>query len=267
MTEPGARASAPSTVVRPSRGGLVAALLFFAAVVARTLAWEYIRHLLLWYLGGEALFLLGFLVLLWRPALPAVLRHIYFAAQIALILRLYALWPDFDFVLTLLVLLAYQAALAFAGRARWIWIGAAVLTMGVATAVYSGVRGLAQELLPMGAAVAFAAYVAAQQDLETARARSQTLLAELQASHRDLQAYAGQVEELAALQERQRLTRHLDASVSQSVFRIAQEARAVQLQPLQDPEPFRQQLEQLQTLAQETLAEMRGIIGQLRPKA
>ena len=92
------------------------------------------------------------------------------------------------------------------------------------------------------------------------------MLAELEATHRRLKTYAGQVEELAALEERNRLARELHDSVSQTIFSLILNARSAQMLLERDPARVRSQLEQLQELAQSALGEMRGLIAQLRPR-
>jgi signal transduction histidine kinase len=91
------------------------------------------------------------------------------------------------------------------------------------------------------------------------------MLGELQDTHRQLQAYADQVEELAAMEERNRLARELHDSVSQTLFSIVLHTRSAQILLERDPPRIRPQLQRLQELTQNALAQMRGLIAQLRP--
>jgi signal transduction histidine kinase len=91
------------------------------------------------------------------------------------------------------------------------------------------------------------------------------LLNELQETHRQLEAQAGQVEELAAMQERNRLARELHDSVSQTMFSIVLNIRSTQILLEREPDRVRPQLEQLQELTSRALSQMRTLISQWRP--
>jgi signal transduction histidine kinase len=74
------------------------------------------------------------------------------------------------------------------------------------------------------------------------------------------------VEELAAMEERNRLARELHDSVSQTMFSLLLATRSAQILLERDPVRVRPQLEQLQELTQSALAQMRSLIAELRPK-
>jgi two-component system, NarL family, sensor kinase len=103
-------------------------------------------------------------------------------------------------------------------------------------------------------------------ELEAARATSAVMVADLDAARQRLQDYAGQVDELAAIEERSTLARELEESVSGELT-SALEASAAARGGLDDAEAATAHLERLQTLAQEALAQMRRIITELRPAA
>jgi len=253
--------------LRPGRIGVIAVYLAFAAETARTLGLTTNRDLWPWYLGLNSVFLILFTAVLWRPALHPGLLHLYFALQSAIILALLSLNPQLDFVTALFVLLCYQAALVFAGRTRWFWIGVCVLLTGGSLMFYLGsLRGLALGLTSMAAGIVLPAYVIVNREVEAARATSQAMLSELEATHRQLEAYAGQVEELAAMEERNRLARELHDSVSQTMFSLLLATRSARILLERDPVRVRPQLEQLQELTQNALAQMRSLIAELRPK-
>jgi signal transduction histidine kinase len=263
---------------RPTRSGfnsspitLAAMYLFFLAVIARTLAWfasaPAAQDQLPWVTGMEWLCLLLFSLQFWRPAAAPLRKHLYFAFQAGLVVTIMALAPDLDFVAILFILLSYQVALAFNGHIRQAWVGLYVLLCIVPLIFFrDALHTLALELSAMAASIVFASFVAANQEDESIRAHHQATLAELQETHRQLQAYAGQVEELAAIEERNRLARELHDSVSQTLFSIMLNIRTAQLLMERDPARLPAQLDTLQNLAQSALAEMRGLIAQLRPK-
>jgi signal transduction histidine kinase len=248
---------------------MIGACLIYAAVVARTLAWTEtdIRDLLPWYLGLFSMYLVLFTAVLWRPGLRPVWLHLYFLVQSTVVLALLSLSTHLDFLTTLFVLLSFQAALVFADRTRSLWVGIFVLLTGGSVVFYLGaLRGLALGLIPMAGCVVYPAYVTISHEIEEARAQSEAMLGELQDTHRQLQAYTDQVEELAAMEERTRLARELHESVSQTMFSIVLDIRSTQILLERDPARIRPQLEHLQELAQNVLADMRSLIARLRPK-
>ena len=250
---------------RPGIIALVAVYFFYAAVVVRTLALEVIRPRLPIYLVLEFLYLVLFTLIIWRPFRRRAWQHLYFIFQSLLVLALLLLRPKFDFIVLLFVLLSFQAALFFPGRERWLWIAIQTLLTGVPMAAALGVNGLAVALLPMTIAIVFPAYVIVTQEIEAGLRFSQALLDELQNANRHLTAYAGQVEELATIQERNRLVREMHDSVSQTIFSISLHSRAARLMQERDQEHLRSQLEWLRSLTESSLEEMRGLIASLRP--
>ncbi len=261
------RMNSHSTPLKPGRTAVIAIYLIFAAEVARTLTSGKVGDLAPWYLGLFLPFIVLLTIVLFRPGLHPILLHLYFFIQSALTLALLSLNPQLDLITALFALLSYQVALVFTGRTRWIWVGLLALLTPGSLLFYLGLKGLALGLVPMAVGIVLAAYVAVIEETERARANSQALLGELQATHRQLQAHANQVEELAAVEERIRLARELHDSVSQTMFSITLNARSAQILLQRDPARVRAQLEQLQTLTQSALAEMRGLIAQLRPKS
>ncbi len=241
--------------------------LLYAAIVLRTAANSNIRALLPAYLAIEGAYLVLFTLILWRPARPVRDAHLYFAAQSALVVGAYALRPQFDFILLLLVLLSLQAVLVLPGRSGWMWVGigsgliAASLMIGL-----GALPGLALALMPIVIGIVFPAYITATRQIEGGLARTQLLLTELQAANQKLTALAAQAEELSAIQERNRLARQLHDSVSQTIFSISLQTRAAQILLEREPALLRPQLELLRSLAQNALEEMRGLIAQLRPR-
>jgi signal transduction histidine kinase len=251
----------PSRPLRPGLFGVAAVYLGYAAIAIRALVQSSPGPLLPWYVGLLAVFLILFSAVWWRP----VWLHAYFVLQSIVVLGLLTLNPALDFVTAYFVLLCYQAGLFLGGRTRWAWVGAFMaLIAGSLMFFYGPLQGLALALTSMAICVVFPAYVIANAEIETARAESQAVLAELQVKHRQLQAYADQVEVLAAVEERNRLARDLHDSVSQTMFSILLHARSTQLLLERDPAQVRSQLGQLQDLTHSALAQMRGLIAQLR---
>jgi signal transduction histidine kinase len=252
--------------IRLGRIGYLAIYLVFAAVVARTLTVESIRPLLPIYLIAELLFLILYSAVLIAEHLPVWVLHLYFAFQSALILWMISIHPEFDFLILLYVMLSAQVSLVFGGRVRWVWVGIFVLLSGGSLMFYLGaLRGLSLSLTTIAGEIVIPAYVTVYYENEAARRHSQALLEELQEKNQRLKEYADQVEDLAAVQERNRLARRLHDSVSQLVFSISLTARSAQLLLESDPARLPEQLNRLQAMTSEALAQLRSLITRLRP--
>ena len=76
-----------------------------------------------------------------------------------------------------------------------------------------------------------------------------------------------QAQDLAALEERQKLARELHDSVSQALYSIALGLHTARIQLDRDPGKLPASLEDLLSLAQAALAEMRALIFELRPES
>lgn len=252
--------------IRLGRIGYLAIYLAFVAVLARTLTMEGIRPLLPMYLVAELIFLILYSLVLIAARLPGWVLHLYFAFQSALILWMISIYAEFDFLILLYLLLSAQVSLVFGERIRWVWVGFFVLLSGGSLMFYLGaLRGLSLSLTTIAGEIVIPAYVIVYYENEVARRRSQTLLDELREKNQHLQLYAGQVEDLAALQERNRLARQLHDSVSQLVFSISLIARSAQLLLESDPSRLPEQLSHLQAMTGEALTQLRSLITRLRP--
>jgi signal transduction histidine kinase len=262
LAEPVSRSNKPGWI------DAVAVYVFFAAVAVRTMFWTEtdITRLFPWYIAGETAYLVLFTIVLWRPPTQRGWVQIYFIVQAALLLGLLSLYSHLDFLTILFILLSYQAALVLKDQDRWIWIGIFLFLTCSSLMIYKGaLKGLSLAMTPMAGCIIFSAYTIASHEIENARLKSQTLLKELQEKHQKLQEYVGQVEELASMDERNRLARELHDSVSQTMFGILLNTRSAQIMLKRSPEKLRSQLTQLQSQTLEALAEMRGLINQLRP--
>jgi signal transduction histidine kinase len=245
--------------------GYLAIYLVFVAVVARTLTIEAIRPMLPTYIIAEILFIILYSFVLTAAHLPAWLLHLYFTIQSTLILWMISIRPEFDFLILLYLMLSAQVSLVFDGRMRWVWVGVFVLLSGGSLMFYLGaLRGLSLSLTTIAGEIVIPAYVIVYYENELARRHSQVLLDELQEKNQRLQSYAGQVEDLAALQERNRLARQLHDSVSQLVFSISLTARSGQLLLESDPSRLPELLTRLQGMTSEALAQLRSLITRLR---
>ncbi len=193
-------------------------------------------------------------------------QHLYLSFQCLIPLFLVVLHPRLDFTNVLMVMLSYQAAMIFSGRARWAWVVGLLVLIILSETVLLGVYGLALALLPATVAIVLPAFVAITQEIETGQRNQQALVDKLQQANRQLTSYAGQVEELSAIQERNRLARELHDSVSQTMFSISLHSRAARILLERDPGRIKPLLEKLQSLTQDALKEMRSLINGMRPR-
>jgi signal transduction histidine kinase len=246
--------------------GLAGIVALWAAVLARTLA-DAAPAQRPWYAAGMTVFLLVLLaVVLARPRSGAVL-HVAFALQAALVLALLAIAPYRDWLTALFVLQCYQAAVVFTGRACIVWVAVLVALIAASLALQIGVLlGLALALIPMAVGVVIATYVVVNRELEARRAAGERMIGDLRTAQEQLRAYAGQADELAAAEERSRLAHALEASVSETLARLL-EASASARRRLAAGDEAEPELETLQALTTEALAQMRHIIDELRPAA
>ena len=238
------------------------------AVVARTLAVDELRPVLPAYLGMELAYLILYTLALWQLRRPGWLLHLYLIIQCALVLWMQSLWPEFDFVVLLYLLLVYQVALLFRDLTRWVWVGVLIfLTSGSLIYFLGLLPGLAISLTTIVGEIILLAFVISGQEIVATQLKSQALLDELQVTNQQLQQYAGQVEELAAMQERNRLARELHDTVSQLIFSISLLTRSAQLLMEKEPERVPEILMRLQRMTADALSQLRSFITQLRPPA
>jgi signal transduction histidine kinase len=254
-------------ISRPAPIILAAVYFFYVTVVLRTLAEaDLIASQLPVFLVLEFLFGVLFTLVLWRPPRRGIWPHLYFGFQTLLVLYMLSPYPQLDFFNILLALLSFQSPLLFTDWKRWVWIVTFVLIIILSLTILLGVYGLALSLLAASAAIIFPAYPAVAQEIEAGRRKRRALLADLQQVNQQLTESAAQVEELSAIQERNRLARELHDSVSQTMFSIALHSRSARILLERNPNRLRSQLEQLQALTQSALTEMRSLIADLRPR-
>jgi signal transduction histidine kinase len=220
----------------------------------------------LWPVSG----LLAVIVLLmalepWLFRRPVPYAHLYLAVQTGLIIVLAILPPPNDYFAMFFLSLALQAMNALDPRRGFRWISVFAAVMGVFMIdAWGWAAGVPLILIYAAGYLFFGSYAAFIHQAETARQENQGLLNELEAAHRQLQVYTSQAEDLAAIQERNRLARDLHDSVSQTIFGMTMMAEAVRIVFDRDPAQAALQLDILQALAKSTLGEMRYIISELR---
>jgi PAS domain S-box-containing protein len=104
----------------------------------------------------------------------------------------------------------------------------------------------------------------AEQSLEAAHANLERRVEE---RTRELIGLREQAEQMAAMRERERLARDLHDAVSQTLFSVSLIAGALPSIWERDPAEGRQRLDELSRMTRGALAEMRGLLLELRPTA
>jgi signal transduction histidine kinase len=253
---------------RAIKVGVIALYVFCTAVIGRALVFVYVELFawFRWYLGMELAYLILFILVMWHPNLPKWSLHTYFALQSVIVICLVSLPMHLDFITALFTMLSYQVALVLPGRSRWIWVGIFCVITGGSLVFWLGLlRGLAFAMTPIVGNLVFLVYAIANREEELADQRRETILRELQEKHHQLELRASQVEQIASIEERNRLARELHDSVSQIMFSIRLNIKATKILLEREPSRVRPQLEQLQILTQDALSEMRSLIAQLHP--
>jgi signal transduction histidine kinase len=193
-------------------------------------------------------------------------RYLYFPVQALLAIAMTNLRPFTDISSLVYVPLWVQAWRRFERPAATLWLIFYALLLSATLLLGMGwPEGLALVLLFLGIGVFLISYDFLYSQTQANEAESQRLLADLQSAHAKLQEYAAQAEELAAVRERNRLARELHDSVNQAIFSITLTSQAARLLLERDPARVPEQIDRLQTMTGQALAQLRSLIAQLRP--
>jgi len=193
---------------------------------------------------------------------------LYLGWQMALVVVMSRFAPEFDFLWSLYIILAIQAIDFFARRVALIWISVMIALAGVFLMIEMDPPALGLAILLNLSAVGYflVSFTRVSRQAEMARHESAVLLNDLQTAHAQLQDYADRAEELSTARERNRVARELHDSVNQSIFSITLTAEAARTMLDRDPARVPLYLNQLQEMTTNALAQLRSLIGQLRPK-
>ncbi len=190
----------------------------------------------------------------------------FLALQSAVVFILLQTKPDADYYTMLYIGLSLVAARDLPDRHGIAWLAAfcALLILGLLLA-YGAEEGASYMPTYIAGCLIVGLYGRASRKAEEARARSDQLAAELGEANHRLRAYAGQVEEAAAAQERAALARELHDAATQTVFSMNLTTEAARMCLAEEPERVPALLDRLQQLARDALAEMRTLVRELRP--
>ncbi len=253
---------------KPGWISAIAVYFFFLSVVARTFTESGVTNSVPAIMIQLAIFVILMSVVLWVNKIPAWFIHVLLVVQVLLTISVQNMTPYDDFANILFVLVSFQVALIFQGKVLAIWI-ICLLPLTCLSLAYSmgGLEGVSKSFSNIAGQVSIFAYFIALREIESARERQRQSVEELKKVHTQLEEYASQVQELTVLEERNRLARELHDSVSQTLFSISLNIRSSQILFKKNPSMLRPSLENLGTLTENALAQIRSLITQMRPQS
>jgi signal transduction histidine kinase len=222
--------------------------------------------------------LLGYLILLFSEYFifrrNRYLTYIYLLVQTIIICTLSLISPNVDYWTALFLPLVVQVMHNFPQRTGFLITGIFTVIMAILMLLGPGPEaGLPLIFLNGLAYFLFAAFIAinreaeaARREAEMARDESEKQQVDLQSAYRQLQSYTAQAEELAVLQERNRLARELHDSVTQSLYSLTLFSHAAR-RMAEDVgnDRLERQIGQIGNTAVKALKEMRLLVYELRP--
>jgi len=195
------------------------------------------------------------------------LTYIYLIIQTAIIGTLSIFTPNADFWGVLFCPLIVQVMHNFPRRTGFLITGIFTVIMSILLLLGFDLE-VGLPLIFVYAVIYFllAAFIAIIREAESAREKSQKQQTELQSAYQQLQFYTTQAEELAVLQERNRLARELHDSVTQSLYSLTlfTEAARHMVEDLGE-ENIEQYIGQIGVIGQQALKEMRLLVYEQQP--
>ena len=188
-------------------------------------------------------------------------RHssLYFGAQVLILGLLFLLGSNnsdaFNF---LFLILCIHIAVVSVARVAVLWIALCFGIVSLITLATRGMEGLYAVFFYGITFIVSGFFGYTIQQVERGRDHNQRLVEELQATQRRLQ-------ELAVVEERNRLARDLHDSVKQQVFAISMQLSAARASLHEDDKAY-SSVAQAEKLAQQAGAELTALIHQLRPQ-
>lgn len=220
-----------------------------------------------WWVLGMTVLLLGintFVHLFQLGHYPKFMRFYFFVAT-GITATLYILHPNLNFYIILFYVVAAEALMTFPKREGYMWIGLftalTIVLLGSLTEFLDAVISIP---IYLGGFLAFATFANATQVANIARAESQRLLNELQATHRKLQEYAAQAEQLGVAEERNRLSREMHDTIGHRLTVASVQLEGVQKLIAKDPAKAEKMAEVVREQVREALRELRQTVATLR---
>jgi signal transduction histidine kinase len=191
--------------------------------------------------------------------------HVYLGVQGALVTVLMFLIPGWTMFPTLYCLFSVQAILFLSPNPGALWIGAYVLVTALSFALnFKWEEGFIGLFIYGGINAFFGAYASALRRANAARRESQALLDELRQAHEQLQEYALRVEDLAVVEERNRLAREMHDTLGHRLTVASVQLEAAQRLCPGDPARAEGLVATVREQVREALAELRATVATLR---
>lgn len=256
----------PLTSLRPrSRLAYWVSYLLIAYIAVRRLATAPNSVHLMETLGLLAAYTLLFTFCYLLAGRPRPYFTAYLVLQLAIVQALGLVRPYEDTWASLYIPLGFQFMQVYPFRKALAW-GGFIFVLLTGTLVFTSgwMKGLGFSLFYIASTIFFVAYDTQFARSQAAQQESQELLGELEAAHAKLKEYSDRAEELATVQEHNRLRRELHDSVSQVLFSITMSTEAARLLLAKDPSQLPARLDHLQELTSQALSQMRALISQWR---
>jgi len=172
-----------------------------------------------------------------------------------------------DFFAFLFAIAVMQAMQQYTPRVVGILIGLSTLmTFIILVGIYGKFQAFALALVFAAGSVFLAVYIWSTRQSREIRNRQQVLVRELNEANRQIEFFSQQKQQLAAARERRHLARELHDSVTQTIFSMTLTTQSALLLLERDRQQVAAQLDRLDQLARNTLAEMQILISRLAPE-
>jgi signal transduction histidine kinase len=164
----------------------------------------------------------------------------------------------------LFFLISTEVSILFNLRTAFLWYGIFTVLTAVIFIDYQGLRGLISLLPYAGGYWFFGIFGWTRTMAEKERQRSEELLTELQKSHAQLQEYAARVEELAIVQERNRIAREVHDSLGHRLTVASVQLEGAQRLIHTNPVRSENIIATVRDQVREGLTELRRTVAMLR---
>jgi signal transduction histidine kinase len=196
---------------------------------------------------------------------PSWQIHLYLGVQATLIAVLMFLVPGWTMFPALYCLLGFQTVFLLSPNPGILWIAAYVIITMVSFALSFGwEEGLIALPIYGGLNAFFGAYANALLRANAARQESQALLDELRQAHGQLQEYALRVEEMAVVEERNRLAREMHDTLGHRLTVASVQLEGAQRLCSVDPKQAASMVNTVHQQVREALSELRSTVATLR---
>ncbi len=191
--------------------------------------------------------------------------HLLVIVETAATAALMYLSDNWSLYTVLFFILSMQAVLLFSLRPAFAWIAGFIAISAIFGLVKWGWPGGMMTVPLYGGGYSLIAVLAhAMANAETARHKSQALVEELREAHEKMQEYAGRIEELAVVEERNRLAREMHDTLGHRLTVAAVQLEGAQRLIEADPDRAAQMVGTVREQVREALAELRQTVATLR---